>query len=85
MYGNLLWGGTCGVHLNTVEMLQKRVVRVITGSEFLAQSIGLFHDTNILKYDDLHRFLLLLYFLIIEIGFFTPIPPILREIQMHLF
>ena len=30
--------------------------------EFLAHSIGLFHDTNILKYDDLHRFLLLLYF-----------------------
>ena len=45
-----------------VKMLQKRVIRVITGSEFLAPTNVLLHDNGILKCDDIHKFLLLLYF-----------------------
>ena len=60
-YCNELWGGTYGVHLNTVEMLQKRVVRVVTHSEFLAHTGGLFYSTGILKAKDLHVYLLLIY------------------------
>jgi len=61
-YCNVLWGGTYDVHLNTVEMLQKRVVRIITGSEYLAHTDELFYSTGILKVRDLHSYLLLLYF-----------------------
>lgn len=61
LYGNVLWGGTYNVHLHTVEMLQKRAVRIITGSEYLAHTDPLFYSTGILKIDDLHEYLLLLY------------------------
>lgn len=61
-YCNVLWGGTCGVYLNTVEMLQKRAIRVVTHSEFLAHTDPLFHTTGILKICDIHKYLLMLYF-----------------------
>ena len=50
------------VHLNTVEMLQKKVIRIITGSEYLAHTNDLFLKAKILKLFDLHEYLLLLYF-----------------------
>ena len=61
IYGNILWCGTFSSHLHTVEMLQKRAVRIITGSTYLAHTEPLFHSTAILKLDDLHEYLLLLY------------------------
>ena len=61
-YCNILWCGTYNVHLNTVEMLQKKVIRIITGSEYLAHTNDLFLKAKILKLSDLHEYLLLLYF-----------------------
>ena len=61
-YGNVLWGGTYGTHLNTIEMLQKRAIRIITGSEYLSHTEPLFLQTSILKFEDLHKYLLLLYY-----------------------
>ena len=62
LYGNVLWGGTFDVHLNNIEILQKRVIRIITDSSYLAHTDPLFHQTGILKACDIHKFLLLSYF-----------------------
>ena len=42
-------------------MLQKKVIRILTGIEYLAHTNILFYRTKILKLKDLHEFLLLLY------------------------
>ena len=62
LYGNIVWAGTYSTHLHTIEMIQKKVIRIVTGSDYLEHTQPLFHKTEILKFDDLHRFLLLLYF-----------------------
>ena len=31
LYCNIIWGGTYAAHLNTLQLLQKKVVRIITG------------------------------------------------------
>ena len=61
-YGNVLWGGTYGTHLNVIEMLQKRPIRIITGSEYLSHTEPLFLQTSILKFADLYKYLLLLHY-----------------------
>ena len=51
------------MHLNLLERLLKRIVRIITGSEYLAHTDNLFfYSTQILKLNDLHKYLLLVYF-----------------------
>lgn len=61
IYCNLIWGETYDVHINTVDMLQKKVIRIITGSGFLAHTEPLFLKAEILKVCDVHRFLLGVY------------------------
>ena len=61
LYCNEIWGCTYSVHLNDIELLQKRVVRIITGSDFLANTGPLFYSTGILKIKDVNKFLLALY------------------------
>ena len=61
LYGNVAWGGTNIQHLTPLLVLQKKIVRIITGSEFLAHSGPLFKQTGILKITDLHKYLLCLH------------------------
>ena len=61
LYCNLIWGDTYAIHLNTIELLQKKVVRIITGSAFLSHTDPLFCSTKILKVSDVHRYLLGIY------------------------
>ena len=49
IYTNLIWGGTSNVHLHTLEMLQKKAVRVITSSNYLTHTRPLFYQTGILN------------------------------------
>lgn len=56
LYGILIWGGTAQVHLRPLELIHKRIVRIITRSDYLAASLPLFHRTKILKLSDLYLF-----------------------------
>ena len=52
---------TYDVHLSIVEMLHKRVINILTGSDYLAYSNLLFFYTKILTLKDLNEFLLFMY------------------------
>jgi hypothetical protein len=58
LYCNLIWGGTYGTHLLPLEILQKKIIRIINGESYLAHTASLFHRANILKLADLHKFVL---------------------------
>ena len=53
-YCVLVWGGSCETHLNKLLILQKKVVHILTGSEYLAHSEPLFHRMSILKMSDIY-------------------------------
>ena len=62
IYCNLVWGGAAKTNLNPIVLLQKKIVRIICGAEYLAHTNILFYQTKILKFQDVHKFLLCLYF-----------------------
>ena len=53
-YGIALWGVANSTLLNKVFLLQKKAIRAITKSEFLAHSDPIFIQLQILKLDDLY-------------------------------
>ena len=60
-YCNLVWGNTYESHLNPLIILQKRAIRVITKSEYLAHTNDLFSRNRILKLPDIHKLKLGIY------------------------
>ena len=61
IYCNVIWGGTNYIHLRNLVLLQKKIVRIITNSDYLAHSDPLFVRTGILKINDIHTFLLAIH------------------------
>ena len=57
LYGNLIWGKTYRVHINKLLILQKKIIRIISGAEFLAHTNPLFVDCKILKIEELFTYL----------------------------
>ena len=57
-YCNIIWGGASEVHLRNLKLLQKKAVRLITNSNYLAHTNPLYVKTNILKINDIHTYLL---------------------------
>ena len=55
IYGNEIWGGTNDCYIKPLILLQKKIVRIITGSDYLAHTNPLFNKTNILKLTDIHK------------------------------
>ena len=55
-YCILIWGGTYRTHLSDIELLQKKLVRLITNSEYLAHSKPLFYQTGILNIFELYEY-----------------------------
>ena len=54
-YCNLAWGN-CGLtKINSLLLLQKRALRVITNSRYLAPTDPLFFQLKTLKISDIHR------------------------------
>ena len=43
IYCNLVWGDSASVHLNKLFLMQKKAVRIITDSDYLANSLSLIH------------------------------------------
>ena len=58
-YGILVWGHTYETHINSVILLQKRVIRAIAFEHFISPTTPLFSDLKILKLRDLFQLNLL--------------------------
>ena len=61
IYCLLIWGGTFKTHLYDILLLQKKLVRIITKSNYFAHTDPLFHSTGILKITELYEFHLAVY------------------------
>ena len=60
-YCNIIWGGATQTVLNKLVSLQKRAIRLISGSQFLAHTSPLFSSLGILKINDIHKTQVLLF------------------------
>ena len=58
LYGVLVWGGAADTHLNPLFLIQKRIIRTITSSDFLSPSQPLFYKCKILKLKDVYKLLI---------------------------
>lgn len=58
LYGILVWGDASQVHLNPIQVVQKKILRIITQSDYRAPSKPLFFAAKILKVHDLYKFTL---------------------------
>lgn len=56
LYGILIWGDAPSVHLNSLLLVQKRIIRIITSSEYLAATKPLFLKTKILRIPEIYKY-----------------------------
>ena len=56
IYCNLCWGNTYQVHLEPLEILQKKAIRVINGLRFRAHTREYFHSSKLLKLSDINSY-----------------------------
>mgnify|MGYP000542503182 CR=1 FL=1 len=61
LYGILVWGGASDVYSRKLLSIQKKVVRIITKSDYLAHTGPLFHRTEILKISDIYVYQVAIY------------------------
>jgi len=57
IYGNEIWGATDYCHTEALFLLQKKAIRIITGSEYLAHTSPLFKEMKILKLKDINKYM----------------------------
>jgi len=60
-YCNLVWGNTYHTHLNSITIIQKKLIRIITNSDYFEHTNHLFNQTRILTINKLHDYLLCIY------------------------
>ena len=53
-YGNIVWGSTYPSNLNRINILHKRVIRIITNSAYDAHTSPLFIDNKLLNLKNIH-------------------------------
>ena len=51
-YCNIVWGNSSNINTNNILKLQKRALRLCTGSHYLANTDPLFHRLHTLKFTD---------------------------------
>ena len=56
IYCNTIWGGTFPTHTNKILLLQKKLIRIITFSPYLAPTKELFLECKILKINELYNY-----------------------------
>ena len=61
LYCNIVWGSAAAVHLNKLVLLQKRAIRILSGSLFRAHTSPIFSELKLLKLIDLNKYLILLF------------------------
>ena len=60
-YGVQSWFSTFSNNTNSIVMLQKRAIRIVTNSEYLAHTACLFKSLNILNLNDVYKLHVLVY------------------------
>ena len=55
-YCIIIWGATFQTHLNTLNLIHKRSIRVINNANYLAHTLELFCSSKILKLEDLFMY-----------------------------
>ena len=58
IYCNHVWGSACMTTLNPLVLLQKRIIRIITGSKRLSHTDPLFRELGLLKLQDVNKFMI---------------------------
>ena len=56
IYGILLWGDSADVHLEPLILIQKKIVRTITHSDYLAHTAPIFKRTRILCIKNIYKY-----------------------------
>lgn len=56
-YGNVIWGRAASTHLSRLLVLQKRAIRIVHHSSYLAHTAPLFQHSRLLKINDLNIYL----------------------------
>ena len=57
-YCNHVWGSACMTTLNSLVLLQKRIIRIITVSKRLSHTDPLFRELGLLKLQDVNKFMI---------------------------
>ena len=57
-YCNHVWGTACMSTLNPLVLLQKRIIRIITGSKRLSHTDPLFKELGLIKLKDVNKFVI---------------------------
>ena len=60
-YAISIWGGTYRTYIQPIITLQKRALRLITDSPYLAHTDPLFSSCKIMKFDQIYHYRLCLY------------------------
>ena len=60
-YNVCVWGSTYSTHLQPLVIQQKRIIRILTDSHFLAHTRPLFYQLGLLQFIDIYKFSLLCY------------------------
>ena len=60
-YNIIFWGKTYATHLEQLTILQKRMIRFMTDSDYLANTDPLFYQLKLLKLDDIYNYFLCIY------------------------
>ena len=60
MYCNHIWGNACSVYLNKLNVLQKKVVRIMAGVKPRTSTANLFDNLDIMRVNDLNIYLIAL-------------------------
>ena len=55
LYGITLWGATYHTYLSKLVIMQKKIIRIITGAKYDAHTKPLFKTAKLLKLDDIYR------------------------------
>ena len=58
LYANAVWGGTFSTYLESILLLQKRLIRIIMNQSYLAHTAPLFYESKILRINDIHKFVI---------------------------
>ena len=54
MYCNIVWAACANTKINSIYILQKKALRICTGSQFLAHTDPIFYELKTLKVHDLN-------------------------------
>ena len=55
-YNVIVWGGSSAVHIKPIITQHKRIIRTICNSQRYDHSSPLFHQLNLLKFEDIYKF-----------------------------